>query len=66
MTTLEQYTQLLEAQLGAILAHSLVKSKESSKTIRDLSKLLDNTSVALRKELIELDKSLSVSNDQSN
>lgn len=63
MKVLEQYTGILEATLGSILAHNVVKSKESSKTIRDLSKQLDSLSVALRKELIEEDKQLVSHND---
>ena len=63
MTVLGKYTLLLEAQMGAILANSLVKSKQSTHVIRELSKQLDSTSVALRKELIELDRSLVITND---
>ena len=59
-SSLQTYTLLLEGALGAISAHSIHASKESSKVIRDLSKDLDNVSVGLRKELIELDKSLNV------
>jgi len=62
---LEDYTIVLEATMGAILANQVVASKESSKTIRDLSKQLDNLSVALRKELIELDKTLVINNDSN-
>lgn len=63
-TILAEYQEALEASLGAIAAHSLVSSKESSKTIRDCSKKLDNMSVELRKSLIELDKSMAVQNEQ--
>lgn len=65
---LTQYQETLEATLGAIAAHTVCTSKESSKVIRDLSKQLDSMSVELRKTLIEQDKQLSmaVSNDQSN
>ncbi len=63
---LTQYTDALEGTLGAIASYNLIKSKESSKAIRDCSKLIDSMSVELRKALIELDKSLAVSNDQTN
>ena len=57
---LTKYQETLEATLGAIAAHSLVQSKESSKTIRDCSKLIDSMSVELRRTLVELDKSLTL------
>ena len=63
---LAQYQAALEGTLGAIAAHSLVQSKESSKTIRDCSKLIDSMSVQLRKDLVELDKSMVISNDSTN
>lgn len=65
---LTTYQEALEAALGAIAAHSVCASKESSKVIRDCSKHLDGLSVDLRKTLIEQDKqmSMAVSNDQSN
>ena len=59
---LAQYQAALEGTLGAIAAHSIVSSKESSKTIRDCSKLIDSMSVELRKQLILLDKDLIISN----
>ena len=59
-STLDKVTTLLEAQLGAILAHKLVQSKQSTHVIRDLSKQLDGLSVALRAELIEADKLLNI------
>lgn len=59
---LAQYQAALEGTLGAIAAHSIVSSKESSKTIRDCSKLIDSMSVELRKQLILLDKDLVISN----
>ena len=62
-TLLEQYQEALEGTLGALAAHSLVRSKDSSKTIRDCSKIIDNMSVELRKSLIESDKSLVATND---
>ena len=55
-------SQLL-AELGAITAYRVVTSKASTATIRQCSKLLDSTSVQLRRELIELDKTLVISND---
>ena len=63
---LAQYQAALEGTLGAIAAHSLVQSKESSKTIRDCSKLIDSMSVELRRTLVELDKSMVISNDSTN
>ena len=65
---LTKYQETLEGALGAIAAHTVCPSKESSKVIRDVSKQLDGMSVELRKTLIEQDKQLSmaVSNDQSN
>ena len=63
---LAQYQAALEGTLGAIAAHSLMQSKESSKTIRDCSKLIDSMSVQLRKDLVELDKSMVISNDSTN
>jgi len=55
-----EYERALEAQLGAISAYHLVTSKESSKVVRDLSKVIDSMSVALRRELIESDKLLTI------
>ena len=66
MQILAQYQAALEGTLGAIAAHSIVSSKESSKTIRDCSKLIDSMSVQLRKDLVELDKSMVISNDSTN
>ena len=63
---LAQYQAALEGTLGAIAAHSVVQSKESSKTIRDCSKLIDSMSVELRRTLVELDKSMVISNDSTN
>ena len=60
---LAQYQAALEGTLGAIAAHSIVSSKESSKTIRDCSKLIDSMSVQLRKDLVELDKSMVINNE---
>lgn len=63
---LTQYQDALEATLGAIMAYRLVNSKESSKTIRDCSKLIDSMSVQLRRQLIESDKALVINNDPTN
>lgn len=62
---IEQYQEALEATLGAIAAHTLVSSKDSSKTIRDCSKKLDKLSVELRKTLIEADKQLVANHGQT-
>ena len=63
---LAQYQAALEGTLGAIAAHSIVKSKDATKTLRDCSKLIDSMSVELRKQLILLDKSMVISNDSTN
>ena len=55
---LAQYQNALEGTLGAIAAYNLINSKESSKAIRDCSKLIDSMSIELRRTLVELDKSL--------
>ena len=55
---LAQYQNALEGTLGAIAAYNLINSKESSKSIRDCSKLIDSMSVELRRTLVELNKSL--------
>ena len=55
---LAQYQNALEGTLGAIAAYNLINSKESSKSIRDCSKLIQSMSVELRRTLVELDKSL--------
>jgi hypothetical protein len=60
---LAQYQNAQEGTLGAIAAYNLINSKESSKAIRDCSKLIDSMSVELRKALIESDKSLAVHNE---
>ena len=52
--------EALQAELGAIAAFLLVNSKESSKTIRDCTKITDSLSVELRKSLVEFDKSLTI------
>ena len=58
---LAQYQNALEGTLGAIAAYNLINSKESSKAIRDCSKLIGSMSVELRKQLILLDKDLVIS-----
>lgn len=64
---LTEYQMSLEGALGAIAAHLVCTSKESSKVIRDLSKQIDSMSVELRRALVEFDKSLAaVSNDSTN
>lgn len=60
---LKKYQELLEGTLGAIAAHYILTSKDSSKTIRDCSKKLDNLSIDLRKALREQDKSLTKNNN---
>jgi len=60
---LDEREQLLVAELGAIAALRVAVSKDSSVTVRQCSKLLDDTSVQLRKDLIAFDKTLAVSND---
>lgn len=64
--TLNQYQSALEATLGAIAAHSLVQSRESSRVIRECSKHLDSMSIQLRKELLNNEKLLVISNDPTN
>ena len=56
---LKERRKLLIAELSAIDVLQTIVSKEASKSVRDVSKLLDNTSVQLRRELVEFDKSLS-------
>ena len=58
---LAQYQNALEGTLGAIAAYNLINSKESSKAIRDCSKLIQSMSIELRKQLILLDKDLVIS-----
>ena len=61
-----KYQAVLEGTLGAIAAHLVCASKESSRVIRDCSKELDSMSVELRKSLHDFDKQLGMSNDQQN
>lgn len=63
---LTNYQVALEATLGAIAAHSLVQSRESSRVIRECSKQLDNMSTQLRKELLANEKLMVINNDQTN
>lgn len=65
---LTKYQEVLEGTLGAIAAHHICTSKDSSKVIRDCSKQLDALSIDLRRALVEQDKLLSkdTSNEQSN
>lgn len=66
METLTQYQLALEATIGAIAAHTLIQSKESSRVIRECSKSLDDLSVQLRKELLASEKLLVVRDDSTN
>ena len=59
-TILLEYQRALSASLGAIAAHTLVSSRESSRVIRECSKALDNMSVDLRKSLLELEKQYTI------
>ena len=61
-----KYQETLEGTLGAISAHLVCTSKNSSIVIRDCSKKLDKLSVELRQALLEFDKQLGVHNEQSN
>lgn len=61
-----KYQAALEGTLGAIAAHLVCTSKESSKVIRDCSKELDSMSIELRKSLVNFDKQLGIYDDQSN
>ena len=63
---LAKYQAVLEGTIGAIAAHTVCTSKESSRVIRDCSKELDSMSVELRKSLHDFDKQLSITNDQPN
>ena len=60
---LKKYQEVLEGTLGAIAAHLVCTSKESSRVIRDCSKELDSMSVELRKSLIDFDKQLTIKGD---
>jgi len=60
MELIDEFERNLIGALGSISAYKLVRSKESSKTVRDMSKKLDSLSVNLRKHLIEEDKQLKI------
>ena len=62
---LAKYQAVLEGTLGAIAAHTVCTSKESSRVIRDCSKELDSMSVELRKSLHEFDKQLTIKGDDN-
>lgn len=64
MDILTNYEQALLGALGALAANQVVTSKESTKVVRDASKLLDSLSVELRKTLIESDKKLVINHEQ--
>lgn len=64
-STLDQYQSALEATLGAIAAHSLVQSRESSRVIRECSKQLNNMSTQLRKELLANEKLLGITDERN-
>ena len=57
---LQKRIEALQAEVGAITAFMLIQSRESSKTIRDCTKITDSLSVELRKSLVEFDKSLTI------
>ena len=57
---LAKYQAVLEGTLGAIAAHLVCTSKESSRVIRDCSKELDSMSVELRKSLHGFEKQLTL------
>ncbi len=61
---LDQYQQALIGTLGSITAHTLVSSRESSRVIRECSKVLDNLSVELRKQLLAAEKLLVMQSNQ--
>ena len=62
---LTRYQAVLEGTLGAIAAHLICTSKESSRVIRDCSKELDSMSVELRKSLIDFDKQLTIKGENN-
>lgn len=63
MQILKDYESTLLAALGAVEADKVLRSKDSSKVIREISKELESMGVGLRRELILQDKTLAVSND---
>ena len=62
---LTRYQAVLEGTLGAIAAHLVCTSKESSRVIRDCSKELDSMSVELRKSLHDFDKQLTIKGENN-
>ena len=62
---LTKYQAVLEGTLGAIAAHTVCTSKESSRVIRDCSKELDSMSVELRKSLYDFDKQLTIKGENN-
>lgn len=62
---LAQYQIALEGAIGAIAAHTVVSSKESSRVIRECSKQLDSLSIELRKLLLSSEKLMVVSDDSN-
>ena len=62
---LTKYQEVLEGTLGAIAAHTVCTSKESSRVIRDCSKELDSMSVELRKFLHDFDKQLTIKGESN-
>ena len=62
-SVLNQYEEALSATLGAIAAHTLIQSRESSRVIRECSKQLDNMSTQLRKELLSNEKLMTITLD---
>ena len=62
---LTKYQLALEGAIGAIAAHSIVSSKESSRVIRECSKELDKISIELRKSLLASEKLMVVTYDSN-
>ena len=64
--TLTTYQLALEGAIGAIAAHTLVQSRESSRVIRECSKELDKISTQLRKDLLAAEKLMVINHDSTN
>jgi len=64
--TLTKYQLALEGAIGAITAHTLVQSRESSRVIRECSKELDKLSTQLRKDLLAAEKLMVINHDSEN
>ena len=64
--TLTTYQLALEGAIGAIAAHTLVQSRESSRVIRECSKELDKLSTQLRKDLLAAEKLMVINHDSTN